>query len=98
MSAREHSRSPWRTAFEAVVASRGARTGETGRASVTLKEVKIGIGEAAKLELQIEVTASAVDLEGAETGPFDAGTAAFRAGNEAQAEYDRLRKAYPNGV
>lgn len=91
---RSHGISPWRTAFEAVIASRNSR-GETGRASVTLKEVKIGTGADAKLELQIEVTASAIDLEGADTSPFAEGTAAWRAGNEAQVEYDRLRAVYP---
>lgn len=82
-----------RTLLEARVSSRG----ETGRASVTLKEVKIGTGADAKLELQIEVTASAIDLEGQDTGPFNegVGTAAWRAGNEAQVEYDRLRAVYP---
>lgn len=96
MSAREHSISPYRYALDKMAeafASRGSR-GETGRASVTLKEVKIGTGDSAKLELQIEVTASAVDIEGADC-PFDGGTAAWRAGNEAQVEYDRLRAIYP---
>ena len=102
MASREHGFSPYRHAFEQVVQALGSRSngrGETGRASVTLKEVKIGTGADAKLELQIEVTCSAIDLEGVETGPFDEGTAAFRAGQEAQAEYDRLRALYPtNGT
>lgn len=87
-------RSPWRLAFEQLVATAGRSSrGETGRASVTLKEIKVGTGEAAKLELQIEVTASAVNLEGAD-GTFDEGTAAWRAGQEAQAEYERLREVF----
>ena len=97
MSTREHGFSPYRHALELVTGAFSSRSsrGETGRASVTLKEVKIGTGAEAKLELQIEVTCSAIDLEGVETGPFDEGTAAFRAGREAQAEYDRLRALYP---
>jgi len=88
--------SPYKYALELVAGAAGSRSngrGETGRASVTLKEVKIGTGAEAKLELQIEVTASAVSLEGTD-GPFDEGTAAWRAGREAQAEYDRLREVY----
>lgn len=84
--------SPYKYALELLAGSLSGRSngrGETGRASVTLKEVKIGTGEGAKLELQIEVTASAITLE-AEDGPFDEGTAAWRAGQEAQAEYERL--------
>lgn len=98
MSAREHGFSPYRLMAEKALealGSRSNRSGETGRASVTLKEVKIGTGADAKLELQIEVTASAIDLEGVDTTPFGEGTAAWRAGNEAQVEYDRLRAVYP---
>lgn len=101
MSTRERGFSPYRHAFEQVVQALGSRSngrGETGRASVTLKEVKIGTGADAKLELQIEVTASAIDLEGVDVTPFDEGTAAFRAGQDAQAEYDRLRAVYPLNV
>ena len=102
MSTREHGFSPYRHAFEQVVQALGSRSngrGETGRASVTLKEVKIGTGADAKLELQIEVTCSAVDVEGTDSTPFAEGTAAWRAGNDAQVEYDRLRAVYPlNGA
>lgn len=97
MTDREHGFSPYRYALDRMAeafSSRGSR-GETGRASVTLKEVKIGTGADAKLELQIEVTASAIDLEGVDSSPFAEGTAAWRAGNEAQVEYDRLRAVYP---
>lgn len=97
MNARSHTRSPWRDAYEGLlqaVVSRSNGRGETGRASVTLKEVKIGTGAEAKLELQIEVTASAISIDG-EDGPFEEGTAAWRAGREAEIEYDRLRAVYP---
>lgn len=96
MSERSHGFSPYKYALEKMTeafVSRSSR-GETGRASVTLKEVKIGTGESAKLELQIEVTASAVDVEGTDSGPFAEGAAAWRAGQEAQAEYERLRAVF----
>lgn len=54
MSTREHSRSPWRTAFESLVASRGARA--AGDESVSLSRNAKGL-------TQIEVQARAQEGE-----------------------------------
>jgi hypothetical protein len=69
-------------------AGRDSRGREVGRATVIFKEN-------AKRELYFEVSATAATVDGQDDGPFDEGTAAFRAGREAQAEYERLREIFP---